>query len=620
MALPWSPESGLHPSIARINEAPRGKTVDDLNTEGISVGVDDLLSTHRHAHKTLTATGALALVLAALALTYLLVNCMRHLSKGLTLSGQQSRVLASNYPYDSEDACRAPAGDAEQETEPAYTEGPEPEGAGVAPLPEDLGAHGPAPAALAGETRRVLSGPIQSRVGRTLLLMEQPAALLTPLIPLLRADHCLALVRNLCRVAALELSAFATIPPCLQPLRARVAQVYSDLIERVLTTEPTAGEAVRRGWKRQLFSLHLLLERLAHVPAETESLSPANYRMTMENQQRACHWVYSQILNVLQTIKQIKTQDPTPDSNEAVYHQRQILVSLFVARRHQILRCVTLRYWLAYHHPQFEEHLVYNGEILKQARKAPFDLLGDKLNAIYAAVIDAGGTPTTQFAPLPPLPEEQQQHQQQQHLLQRPRHDPHPVPPHTHLPHAHVPAHIYFASPRAGHPHPLAQALPQAQYMPRPPHPAPLGGKAQAQGAPMHFAPPGERQPHPSAQPHSPTQNMPHLPQAAAQPPEPFDSAQQDSQFPAVNPNPQVPDQPQPSPPFLQIQLPAIYYYPFTFVFPLDEPSTSSRVRATFAGLGPSPSHSQPSGSAGQPQTPQASSQQTPTDTNQNSS
>ncbi|KAL8424966.1 hypothetical protein ACSSS7_008419 [Eimeria intestinalis] len=523
MATPWTLRSGVPSPIRSVNEAPQAKAVGDLSTATISVGPDDLLSTHRHAHKTLTGTGALALVLAALALTYLLVTCMRHLSKGLTLSSQQSRVLASDFSGENEGACQEPASDEEQETEPADTEGLEPEGAGVAPLPEDLGAHGPAPAAPAGRTRRVLPGSVKKSVGRTLLLLGQPTTILTPLIPLLRPDHCLGTVRTLCKIVALELSAFATVPSFLQPLRRQVAQVYSDLIERVLTTEPTAGEAVRLGWDGSLRSLQLLLQRLAQVPPETETLPVKSYKMMMENQRRLCHWMCSQVLNALQVIQFIKTQDPSPHSDDTVFMQCGVLDSLFLARRQQVLRGLTLMHWLERQQRDLGLHLTYDLAAVAQARQSPAHKMKDKLDEIRSAVLAAGGQPASQLAHLPPLSGEQQQPQQQRPLLPQPGHHPHPGAPDAHPPQAHGPLHMHFSPVPGQHTHPPAQPIPQAPHMPPPPP-------------------------------------------AAAQPPGPFDPVQQDSLFPAVNPGPQL------------------------------------------------------SGSAGQSQTPQASSQQTPADPTQDSS
>ncbi|KAL8427242.1 hypothetical protein ACSSS7_007803 [Eimeria intestinalis] len=573
MATAWILEDGSQLSIARTNEAPQGKANGNLKGGASSVGLNELLFGHRHAHKTLAGTSILALVLAALALTYLLVTCMRHLSKGLTLSSQQPRVLASNFPSEDEDVCHEPEGDAKQETEPADTEGSEPKGAGAVPLPGDLRAHGPATGAPAGRTRRVLSASVQTRVGRTLRLLERPATLLTPLIPLLRPDHCLGTVRTLCKIVALELSAFSTIPACLQPLRQQVAQVYSNLIEQVLRTEPIAAEAARLGWDVALRALRELLQRLAQVPPETERLPGRYYSTIVQNQRRVCHWMFSQVLNVLQVISFIKTQDPSPKSNEAVFMQRGVLHSLFLARRQQILRSVTLTHWLERQQRDLGVFFVYGSADLDYARHSPEDTLNDRLHEIKFAVVAAGGQPTSRFAHLPLLSGEQQQPQQQQPLVPQIGHHPHPGAPHAHPQQARGPLHMHFSPLPGQHTHPPAQPIPQAPHMPPPPP-------------------------------------------AAAQPPAPFDLVQQDSLFPAVNPRPQLSGEPQPPVPFLQIQLPEIYQRSYPSMPPLDAPSTSSSIHAPFGGLGASPSHGQPPGSAGQPQTPMASSQQTPRDRN----
>ncbi|KAL8445011.1 hypothetical protein Emag_005245 [Eimeria magna] len=540
MAAPWRLERVLQSPITRINGAPRVKANSILNTEGSSVVLDDLLLKHRPAHRTLAGKSVLAFVLAALALTYLLVTCTRHLSKGFAVSSQQSRLLASNFPYEDEEDCQAPSSDGEQETWAENAEGFAPEGAAAAALPEDFGAHGPVSAAPAGQTRRRLPGSVHNRVGRTLLLLEQPVAVLTPLIPVLRPDHCLAIARILCKIAALELSAFSTVPPSLQPLRQRVAQLYVDLIEEVLTKEPTAGEAVRLEWNHNLRYMQILLQRLAQVPPESEKLSAQHYRLTMENQRRACHWTISQVLSVLQAIKRIKTKNPTSSSNEAVFQRGRILNSLFIARRHQILRCVTLRYWLEQHHRSLGAFLVYGFTALNQARQAPMNKLTDRLNEIASAVIQAGGRGPTGFARLPPLPEEHKHPQQQQPLLQHFDHHQQPGPSDPYLPQGYEPDPIHVTTTAAQHPHPHVQPLAQAQYMPQPPQPA----------------------------------------QVAVQEPMPFDLAAQDLHFPAINPDPQVGGQYQPPIPVPHIRLPPVYYYAHLSVPPLDEPPTSPSTSA----------------------------------------
>ncbi|KAL8445010.1 hypothetical protein Emag_005244 [Eimeria magna] len=574
MAAPWRLERSLQSPLARTNGALQAKATVNQITEGSSVGLDELFLRHRRADRALAGTSVLALVLAVLALTYLLVTCALHLSKGFTVSSQQSRLLASNFPYENSEACQAPPGNAKQETRVGNTKGLAPEVAAAAALYAVMAAHGAAPATPAGQTRRRLPADIQQRVGRTLLLLEQPVSVLTPLLSVLRPDHCLALVRTLCRLAALELSAFSTIPPLLQPLRRRVAQVYVDLIEEVLTREPTAREAVRRDWSGHLRNMQLLLQRLALVPKETERALSYHYRMMMENLQRVCHWLFSQVLNVCENIKRIKTQDPSPNSDEAIFQQRRVLASLFVARRHQVLRCVTLRYWLVQHHQHFDASLVYDIATLKQARSAPFDFLSDRLNTIFAAVIEAGGTPTTQFAPLPPLRGDQQQHQQLQHSSHQFDRDQHTGPPRHHPPQAYGPSPIH-GSPLAQRLHPLVQPLPQAPYMPPPPQPA----------------------------------------YVEVQTPLPFDSAAQDSHFPAVNPDPQISGYYRALASVPRIHLPAIYYYSH---IPFPPPSSSLSAGASFAaGLGASSVHSQPSSTSGQLQTFQASLQRAPTGTNQ---
>ncbi|KAL8448114.1 hypothetical protein Emed_003984 [Eimeria media] len=574
MAAPWRLEGGVLFPIGRINEAQQAKATGNQTTEGVSFRQHDLLR-HRHAHRALAGTSVLALVLVALALTHLMVTCMRHLSTALSISSQHPRHLASNFPDEDEGACQAPLGDEEEETEPDAADEFGPEGAAAAALPEELGAHGPAPAVPAGQTRRRLPPYIQNNVARTLLLLEQPVAALTPVIPSLRPDHGLGAVRVVCRMAALELSGFAAVPACLQPLRQRVAQAYVNLIDQVLATEPTAGEAVRHDWYNSFRSLQLLLQRIAQSPPETERLPANTYKSLMENQRRACHWMISQVLQVLQTIKDIKTQDPSPNSNQAVFQRRRTLNALFIARRRQILRYVTLRYWLEHHHRDLGLHLIYDPDTFTEGVQSPLDTVADRLKEITLAATEAGGHPATQYAHLPSLAPEQLQMLQHQPSLQPFGHQQQPGPPPPNPPQAHGPAPMGpFAPPPAQQAHPLMQPFPQAPMMPQPPQAA----------------------------------------QGAAHAPVAFDPAAQDLQFPVINPEPQIAGQQQPAIPVPPIHLPPIYQHLYLPSPQPDEPSTSSSAGAASGmELGASSAPSQPSGIPGQLQTPH-------TGTNQDSS
>ncbi|KAL8448112.1 hypothetical protein Emed_003982 [Eimeria media] len=573
MAAPWRLERSVHFPIGRTNEAQQAKATDNQIREGITVRYHDLLLRHRlHAHRALAGTSVLALVLAALTLTYLMVTCMRHLSKGFKFSNQQSRHLASNFPDEDEEACQASLGDEEEEQGAGAAEDFAAEGAAAAALPGELGAHGPAPAAPAGQTRRRLPRYILTHVARTIMLLEQPVTALTSLIPLLRPDHCLSTVRTLCRIAALELSGFAAVPTCLQPLRQRVAQAYVNLLDQVLATEPTAGEAVRHDWYNSMRSLQLLLQRIAQSPPETERLAANKYKLLMENQRRACHWMTTQVLQVLQTIKDIKTQDSSPNSNQAVFQRHLTLNALFIARRRHILRYVTLRYWLEHHHREIGLRLIYDSDTFTEGVQSPLDTVADRLNEITLAATEAGGHPATQYAHLPPLTPGQLQMLQHQPLLQPFAHQQQPGPPHPHPPQAHGPAPMGpFAPPPAQQAHPLMQPFPQAQYMPQLPPPA----------------------------------------QGAAHAPVTFDPAAQDLQFPAINPEPQIAGQQQPAIPVPPIHLPPIYQYLYLPSPQPDEPSTSSSAGASSGmELGASSAPSQPSGIFGQLQTPHAGTSQ----------
>ncbi|KAL8427243.1 hypothetical protein ACSSS7_007804 [Eimeria intestinalis] len=597
------------------------KAVGDLDREGSFVGFNDLLFRHRHLHKAPAGISVLAVVLAALALTYLLVTCMGRLSRGFKLGSQQSRLLASNSPSENEEACLEPPGNGYQGAGIASGEGAAPEGAVAAETPGEPGGAGTALAAPAGPMRRHLPPGLLTLVGRTIHLLEEPAHVLTSLISSLGPEHSLNLVQILCKIAILEISAFATVPLCLQPLRQRVAHVYIELIEHVLSTASTAEVASQRDWGSHLRHMQVLLEGLAHIPPETENLTSGNYLTIMEIQQQLCHWTLSQLLKVFYIIGQVKTVYPTEASDKIASQQGSVLSSLFIARRLQVLHSATLRYWLFLNQRSLAIPVIFGAGVLNQARYTAMGDLHHRLSMITSAVAAAGGQPASQYAPLPLTPEEKQQLLHQQFLMHQFGHHPHPVPPLAHPSHAYGPADIHFAPPPGLYPHPFAPPLYSPLHVP-PPQADQIG--AQSLSAPPGLIPPPQQHLLLLSQPLLQTPYMPQSaqpPQADAQPQVTLDLAAQDLLFPALHPYPQLLDQPEPPAPTLQIQLPEVYQRLDPLLPPLGGPSTSSSAQASSEGwLGASFSQSQPSGSPDPPQTPQASSPQTLTDTHQDSS
>ncbi|KAL8438213.1 hypothetical protein ACSSS7_000350 [Eimeria intestinalis] len=523
----------------------------------------------------LRGKSAFAVVLAALALTYLLVACVRQLSQNLRITGEELRHLASNFPNEERegDQCPAPSGDGEQTSVTSTTEGDssgESSEAGAA-QPEQMGAAALPPAGSPVQTRRCLPALTQALVQRTLLLLRRPAEVMAPILPLLRPYQSLSLIRTLCKIAAAELSAFSTVPPSLQPLRQQAAAVYVCLIHEALNTEATELEADLRGWREGMEVMQVMLQRLANTPPESERLSILSYTMIMECQQRVSHWMLSQVLECAHNVAQLAAAGSAVDLEQGVAQQLQVLNALCATRLRQILNGTTTRYWIQRQQKYLRTTIVYSPRDLAEGITQNPGNAVNRLKALVNAVFAAGGQPTMQWAPLPFTAEEQQQLLQEQPDLsqqdQQPDHWPtHPYPAN---------ADELFATPftQASGPQPQMQA--------------------------------------PEIPPITPHEHL--RPHAAGQTLLPFNQAQQDSEFPVVHPDPQlsghhVLSQAVQTP---QVNLPPIYdlAYPFSPAFA--PPFSPAPIPWGLSGGPPAQSHHP--GSAGQQQAAQPSSQQTPT-------
>ncbi|KAL8448124.1 hypothetical protein Emed_003994 [Eimeria media] len=571
-------QGALQLSVSRSVSTPSVKAKTDSNTEGGSIGSSDPFSRHEHTRRALKGNSAVAVVLATLALTYLLVTCMLHLSKSLSISSHHVRLLASKFPDEDEDGdtCPAPPGDDEEEAFASSTLEGE---AGLAELAGALGAAQldqmgtPAPADPLVQSRRRLPAVTQALVEKTLRLLRQPAAVVTPILELMRPDQCLSLVRTLCSIAAVELSAFSTVPPPLQPIRQQAAATYVALINQVLSIGATAREVQVIGWRSDMRAMQRLLLRLADIPPENEKLPTQYYSMIMECQQRVSHWMITQVLHVVHNIARSVTPGYTPDPHEANFHQLQVLSALNVARLHQILNSATTRYWLQRHHSKLSVTVVYSPRDLSEAISQNPGSTGNRLNAITNAVFAAGGLPTTKWAPLPLTLEEQQQQLQGDQDSMQQLHQQQQGIPQLHA----AEAHGLHATPS------IPSSAEQPPVVPQRPY-----------AMPHHHQPP----------------------LAQHQTLLPFDPAIQDAEFPTIHPDPQL------SSDYVvleealapQIDLPLIYHLADPPVPSGLEPSTSSSATTMPGGLsGDFSAHSHHSGSTDQAQATHPTPQQTPT-------
>ncbi|KAL8448120.1 hypothetical protein Emed_003990 [Eimeria media] len=574
-------EVPLHLSVPRSVSTPTVKAQNGLDTEGGSTVSNDIFFRHEHPRRALEGNSVIAIVLAALVVAYLLVTCMRHLSKNLRLSSHQVRLLASNFPDDSEDEdkCPAPSGNDGEEATTSNMEGDTglAEAAGgaaaaAAAQPEEMGAA--APPDPSAQSRRRLPPFTQSIVRKTLLLLQQPAAAVSPLLQVMRPDQCLSMVKTLCVIVAAELSAFSTVPPGLQPLRQQAAAAYATLIDEVLSIGATADEAQRMGWGDDLLVMQRLLHRLAETPPESERLPMHFYSIIMECQQHVSHWMLSQILHFLHTVADVVTPGNTTDSDEVISQQLQVLSAIRRVRLRQILNSTTTRHWIQKQQNRLKTTVVYTPDDILDAVSHNPGNTDQRRKAITNAVIAAGAQPTSDWAPLP-LSQEEQQLQLQVHpdLTQQ------------------------LQQQHQGAPH--SDTAKTDGLLPRPPLPPPAEQPPVVPQTP--YAMPHDHQPHVA-------EDYTLLP---------FDPVEQDAGFPAIHPDPQLSGHDgvlEKAPALLQIQLPFSYNISYLSLPSSLEPSTSSSAPTVPGGLsGDFSAHGHHSGSTDQQQPTQPTPQQTPT-------
>ncbi|KAL8438211.1 hypothetical protein ACSSS7_000348 [Eimeria intestinalis] len=678
METAWGLEGDLQKPSSLVDAALTVKEKTGLNTQARSTRSNDPLFRHQHARRELGGRSALAIVLAALALTYLLATCMRRLSKNLKGSSQQLRQLASDFPGEDEDGnqCPKPSGDGVQESATSIPEGDasdaaEPPGAAAAAQPEEMGAADLPPEGTPVQTRRCLPAATQTLVEKTVLLLQRPAEVVKPLLPLMPPERYLSLLKILCKFAAGELSAFATAPSPLQPLRQQAAALYVGLIDEALNTEATAQQADRRGWRRELESLLVLLQGLAKPSPETETIPAKEYSMIMECQQRVAHYAISQVLHSTDMLTHIVNTGHAVEAKQALFKQLQVLGTLCRARLLQILNGATTRFWLQKQQTIKGVTVVYLPHDLTEARFQKPGTTVERIEAITAAILAAGGLPTSQWAPLPLTKDEQQQLPQEHQDLSQQVHQPHEKPPEVHPADAYVLLPTPF-TPLAGH-HPQVQ-LPQIPHMTphgQPPH-APgqtllllhpaqqgaafppvlshsqlvyhlvpfwqqqQGGGQQGLSTQMtHRQHPGQPRPPPQAYDGLPTHGAPTVRLPPTEMPQPsqttshdhqpppvgdptllsFDPGQQDSEFPAVNPDPQLSGYYTLSEqrPALQIPLPPVYSIPHPFPpRPTAPLSSGSAAVSPGDGAGDLIARSHHGSSTGEPQPARPSSQEPP--------
>ncbi|KAL8438934.1 hypothetical protein Efla_006682 [Eimeria flavescens] len=372
---------------------------EDARAENSAMEYTERWQKATQAQRMLTPFKLLSVLLASLALVYLLLMCKRHLLISVKLSRPQLRLLAANFPNGLNGECPFSPG-VEEEGAAAAAETDAAASGGLAATvdatkgavatEEEWTSRNAIMGVLPGN-RRILPEPLFTAVEGTLRLLEEVTVKLRMLRPFIGARDALSLTRTLAKLACLEASAFATIPDKLQPLRERVVQAYADLIEQVLSEGLTATMAAERRWELYLRTVQTLLHKLSRIPSNTERINAHKYRWIMSHNQQLSQWSTWNVLEALNVIRDHTTPAPTPGSNALVRQQSLMLHRLLATRTMQVLNQSVLRHWLGQQQRETWHWFLYDQRTLKQAWTAYLGTLEDQLNAISTTIVSNGG-------------------------------------------------------------------------------------------------------------------------------------------------------------------------------------------------------------------------------------
>ncbi|KAL8450908.1 hypothetical protein Emag_003014 [Eimeria magna] len=284
------------------------------------------------AHRPFTSVST-ALVLASLIVAYLLLACYRHLSRG-PLMGDAQRILASNLPDENDKGCVDTPEDGDGGEPSASHPPPKLGGWMIPPMPEE----------------------VQQMMAGALRMLAEVAARVKSLSHFLTRFQTRSLVYRVTKIAALELSGFAFLPPVLQPLRKWVAKEYLGLSSSLLKMYPTGSSSHRIS---KLLDHHANLNILKVLRDLQLSVEPGtNYVPT---------WRHELALSIL----------------EGVYQ----------ARLRQIAGQFFTRYWLAVRQSQARDAFFFSKNFaIKAINEGTLSLAAD-LKRITSAVASSGGKP-----------------------------------------------------------------------------------------------------------------------------------------------------------------------------------------------------------------------------------
>ncbi|KAL8438933.1 hypothetical protein Efla_006681 [Eimeria flavescens] len=389
-------------------------------------------------------TRVLAALVVSLAVAYVLLTCMRQLFSSFKLNGRQQRLLASNFPSDGAESCSLPEGGGEEANPPASEEegaGSEVYGAPAAEQEEEEAAGGGA-AAAAGDggggrgggeeeeeeeelegavggapphrPNRVLPPELLAAAEEALQMMEQAVAAFRGVMRVISPLHALASARALGRFLLFEASAFSTLPPTLQPARARAVQAFADLINELVNTGPTAFHARERSWAAYLLTLRTLLERVAVANPCSEKVSLHTYVNLSKDNIQLSSWAFANVIQSLNFMQQVSRPHRTFISNDLVYSRIQMLNALQTVRRAQVLNHSLLRFCIETQQSKIWSGFAFDKTMLQRAKSANLGTVEDQMQQITHTVLANTG----HLAALPGPVQRVQQYQQQQ-LQQR---------------------------------------------------------------------------------------------------------------------------------------------------------------------------------------------------------
>ncbi|KAL8273967.1 hypothetical protein Esti_002146 [Eimeria stiedai] len=311
-----------------------------LNKRSAIFHFDTLFPGQWHAQEAVAASGVLAVIIASLALLYLMVTCVRHVSGPREVTGQRLRYLARKFPHDEDESCLESLlaeGEEQEQGEDGGAGAQEGVTAAVSPHVVEQGSW------------RHLPLISEEKLKEALELLREPLVIVRRLLPVLKPEHTMSLTWVLGRLLCLELSALAIVPYSSEHLRAQVAQEYVAFIEELLTTGDFEREEEANNWEFHLRVVQVMIKRLAESSRPTEKLTRALYISFIVTQRNLCRLHYCLILQLLESVEAFKTEHPSKDPEDLVSFILHPLNELYRTRLLQILHRVTSRFWLSFH-------------------------------------------------------------------------------------------------------------------------------------------------------------------------------------------------------------------------------------------------------------------------------